>query len=75
MQEATHFQGLLSETENWLYEDGEDVEKEQYDNKLQELRSVIETPINQRKREEEDRLRREAEAQRAAEEAAKNPQG
>jgi len=55
-QEIEKFQGLLVETEEWLYGDGEDADKKAYDDKLSLLRSTIETPIQQRRREREEKL-------------------
>lgn len=38
LQDAETFNTDLSATENWLYEDGDDVEKEKYVNRLNDLK-------------------------------------
>uniref|UniRef100_W5K2G4 Heat shock protein family A (Hsp70) member 4 like n=1 Tax=Astyanax mexicanus TaxID=7994 RepID=W5K2G4_ASTMX len=47
---------MLEDTENWLYEEGEDQEKQIYIDKLSELKTFGE-PIQERYREHEDRPR------------------
>lgn len=47
---------LLEETENWLYEDGEDQPKQVYEEKLEALKRLGQ-PIQDRHREHEDRPR------------------
>lgn len=64
-QEALDFQARLSQMEEWLYAEGEDANKEDYDDKLYELRTIIETPINKRRDELDEKKRQE--------EAAANP--
>lgn len=56
-QEIEKFQNLLVETEEWLYNEGEDAAREAYDSKLSNLKSVIETPIQQRRREQEEKAK------------------
>jgi len=70
-QEIENSQQLLSETEEWLYNEGEDASRSAYDDKLQELRSTIEGPINKRQREHEESLAK----QKAAEEEAMQVEG
>ncbi len=53
-QEIEKFQNLLVETEEWLYNEGEDATRETYDSKLSDLKSTIETPIQQRRCELEE---------------------
>lgn len=69
----------MTETEDWLYGDGEDAERDAYEKKLAEIREVIEPPINKRQREkfdqeEVERNLREAEKEFQAEQAAKADQ-
>lgn len=76
IQEVDKFQQLLSATEEWLYDEGEDAEKPIYDKRLSELKSTIEAPIferYQKKVQEEERVRREAEekVRKEAEEKAR----
>nr|XP_019940529.1 PREDICTED: heat shock 70 kDa protein 4L [Paralichthys olivaceus]XP_019940530.1 PREDICTED: heat shock 70 kDa protein 4L [Paralichthys olivaceus] len=47
---------MLEDTENWLYEDGEDQPKQVYEEKLEALKRLGE-PIQDRHREQEDRPR------------------
>uniref|UniRef100_A0A8D3BL74 Heat shock protein 4 like n=1 Tax=Scophthalmus maximus TaxID=52904 RepID=A0A8D3BL74_SCOMX len=47
---------MLEDTENWLYEDGEDQPKQVYEEKLDALK-VLGQPIQDRHREQEDRPR------------------
>jgi molecular chaperone DnaK (HSP70) len=69
LQENDHFRTLLTDTEDWLYGEGEDAESEVYEKKLAELREIIEPPIHKRQREKFDQ---EQIAQNlAAEEAAR----
>jgi molecular chaperone DnaK (HSP70) len=63
--EVLSFQSQLAETEEWLYGDGEEATKEKYDDKLHNLRNVIETPINQRRGEIEQKEREELAAAQA----------
>lgn len=51
--EKEKYSELLSSTENWLYEDGEDCSKQVYIDKLAELKKLGE-PIKTRKREREE---------------------
>ncbi|XP_078401498.1 heat shock protein 105 kDa-like [Cetorhinus maximus] len=53
-KDQKHFSTLLSETENWLYEDGEDQIKQVYVDKLLELKKLG-TPIQDRYLENEKR--------------------
>uniref|UniRef100_A0A915D4G0 Uncharacterized protein n=1 Tax=Ditylenchus dipsaci TaxID=166011 RepID=A0A915D4G0_9BILA len=67
--EVLSSQNLLSQTEEWLYADGEDTTKQAYDDKLFDLQTIIETPINQRRNEYLEKERQK----QAAEAAAANP--
>ncbi|XP_057345831.1 heat shock protein 105 kDa isoform X2 [Manis pentadactyla] len=53
-QDHQHFLKLLTETENWLYEEGEDQAKQAYVDKLEELMKIG-TPVKVRFQEAEDR--------------------
>lgn len=53
-QDHQNFLKLLTETENWLYEEGEDQAKQAYVDKLEELMKIG-TPINIRFQEAEER--------------------
>ncbi|CAD5211635.1 unnamed protein product [Bursaphelenchus xylophilus] len=53
-EESERFRGLLTETEDWLYGDGEEAERDLYEKKLAEIREVIEPPISKRQREKQD---------------------
>lgn len=77
-QESEQFRSLLTATEDWLYDEGEDVAREVYEKKLAEIREVIEPPINRRQREKKDqeeveRNLKEAECEFQAEKAAQQP--
>ncbi|XP_055027573.1 heat shock 70 kDa protein 4L isoform X1 [Misgurnus anguillicaudatus] len=54
--ESNRLTRMLEDTENWLYEEGEDQEKEIYQSKLSELKKFGE-PIEERYREHEGRPR------------------
>ncbi|KAL1978906.1 hypothetical protein VTN31DRAFT_1765 [Thermomyces dupontii] len=80
-EEKEKLRAKLMETEDWLYDEGEDTTKAAYEAKLQDIRSIA-GPIIQRyldkleaerkaKEEEEARKRAEEEAKRKAEEEAK----
>ncbi|NP_001085637.1 heat shock 105kD [Xenopus laevis] len=56
-KDQSRFLELLTETENWLYEDGEDQRKQVYIEKLEELKKRG-TPIQNRSREAEERPRK-----------------
>jgi hypothetical protein len=45
---------MLTDTEDWLYGEGEEASADVYEKKLAELREVIEPPINKRQREKYD---------------------
>lgn len=47
-------QQLLTKTEDWLYDEGEDVEKKVYDKKMSELKKMGD-PVQERYREYENR--------------------
>ncbi|XP_035598867.1 heat shock 70 kDa protein 4L-like [Oncorhynchus keta] len=47
---------MLEDTENWLYEDGEDQDKQVYVDKLEDLKRFAQ-PVHDRHREQEDRPR------------------
>ncbi|KHN76480.1 Uncharacterized protein C30C11.4 [Toxocara canis] len=53
-KDADSFQSMLSATEDWLYDEGEDTEKNVYEAKLAELRKIGD-PIQERHREHENR--------------------
>ncbi|XP_001493593.1 heat shock protein 105 kDa isoform X2 [Equus asinus] len=53
-QDHQNFLRLLTETENWLYEEGEDQAKQAYVDKLEELMKIG-TPVNMRFQEAEER--------------------
>ncbi|KAE8627356.1 hypothetical protein XENTR_v10006955 [Xenopus tropicalis] len=55
-KDQSRFLDLLTQTENWLYEDGEDQPKQVYIEKLEELKKLG-TPIQNRAREAEERPR------------------
>ncbi|VDK85292.1 unnamed protein product [Litomosoides sigmodontis] len=52
--DAKKLRELLTETENWLYDEGEDVEKKIYDAKMSELKKLGD-PVQERYREYENR--------------------
>ncbi|KAG8452841.1 hypothetical protein GDO86_004580 [Hymenochirus boettgeri] len=54
--DQSNFLALLTDTENWLYEDGEDQHKQVYIEKLEELKKLG-APIQSRYREAEERPR------------------
>ncbi|KAI1710338.1 hsp70 protein domain-containing protein [Ditylenchus destructor] len=81
-EEVIQFQSLLEKMEQWLYEDGEDATRQEYEDKLNDLVGTIEAPIRKRQKELEEKQRKKREAeflkeaeakkrQREAEEAAK----
>ncbi|KAM3934750.1 heat shock protein 105 kDa [Leptodactylus fuscus] len=53
-EDLSRFSELLTETENWLYEDGEDQSRRVYVEKLEELKKYG-NPVTERYREAEDR--------------------
>uniref|UniRef100_A0A915CCZ8 Uncharacterized protein n=2 Tax=Parascaris univalens TaxID=6257 RepID=A0A915CCZ8_PARUN len=53
-KDTDQFQSMLSATEDWLYGDGEDTEKNVYEAKLAELKKIGE-PVQERYREHENR--------------------
>ncbi|XP_044140766.1 heat shock protein 105 kDa [Bufo gargarizans] len=53
-RDLSRFLELLTETENWLYEDGEDESRQLYVEKLEELKKHG-NPVNERYREAEER--------------------
>lgn len=53
-QAKESYNNFLNDTENWLYEDGENVAKSVYDSKLQELKKVGD-PLKKRYTESQDR--------------------
>ncbi|XP_073439274.1 heat shock protein 105 kDa isoform X1 [Dendrobates tinctorius] len=55
-EDLGRFSELLTETENWLYEDGEDQSRQVYAEKLDELKKHGD-PVNERYREAEERPR------------------
>lgn len=59
---------MLTDTEDWLYGDGEEAESETYEKKLLELKEIIEPPIYKRQREKYDQeeIAKNLEAERAA---------
>lgn len=54
LQDAEKLQALLTKTEEWLYDEGEDVEKKVYDAKMAELKKFGD-PVQERHREYENR--------------------
>ncbi|KAI6220156.1 hypothetical protein M3Y95_01055100 [Aphelenchoides besseyi] len=80
-QESEQFRELLTKTEDWLYGDGEDASREEYEKKLAELREVIEPPISKRQREKADKeeiernLAAEQERQKNGQKAAGDENG
>lgn len=54
LQDAEKLQALLTKTEEWLYDEGEDVEKKVYDAKMAELKKLGD-PVQERHREYENR--------------------
>ncbi|CAD5207298.1 unnamed protein product [Bursaphelenchus okinawaensis] len=71
-EESEKFRALLTDTEDWLYGDGEEAERDVYEAKLAQIRDVIEPPISKRQREkldqeEVERNLREAEKEFQAE--------
>ncbi|VDK65564.1 unnamed protein product [Onchocerca ochengi] len=53
-EDAEQLQQLLTKTEDWLYDEGEDVEKKVYDKKMSELKKMGD-PVQERYREYENR--------------------
>lgn len=54
VKDAEQLQQLLTKTEDWLYDEGEDVEKKIYDKKMSELKKMGD-PVQERHREYENR--------------------
>lgn len=76
-EEVEKFNSVLTATEDWLYDEGEDTELAIYEKRLADMREVIEPPISKRQREkldqeEVERNLREAEKQFQAEQQEAN---
>lgn len=54
LQDAEKLRDLLTKTEDWLYDEGEDVEKKVYDARMCELKKLGD-PVQERHREYENR--------------------